>query len=668
MTETISNTRQDDASGDSTYTYTDSKPLLDDLESDSIQSLKFHLENIGGIEDCEFDLARGVTVLVGENATNRTSTLQGIGAAIGADTGTVRANATKACASVAVCTDNEETKLTREYTISDANTPRTKFSHALSEKGVDALTDFAMLLEENRLRRAVRRGDDLYNVLMSPINTESIQRRIDQLREERSDLKQRIEQIENQRERLPGLKDDKRSLGEKISEVETELESKRTELDSLQDQSTESTESNEITDELQSRRRELERIESSLNQESESIDALEAQLEEIESEQASLTVDSNRLESLQGRISRLEGQKRELDKIISSLSTVAGLNKDAIEADMRFLVPDSETTSALNVSGQTINCWTCGTAVERGTIESRTEEIQELAAEKRGRRDEIKKELSELREQRDTIQEQQQRLETLKSNLETTESEIESRQQRITELREEKAAVNETIEELESELEALDTDNDTVSGNKVALSQGIGELEATLSRLQDDQLQINEQIEDISNKTEQLSELTDRREELAEQARELREVVSNKEDEIVTRFNEHMDELLEQLSFDNLARVWLEKRKGNGSDTEFMLNVTREDDGVYEDQVSNLSESEREVVGLMTAVVGHSVHNVGDVFPLIVLDSLEAIDASRVSRLVKYLEDQTAFLVAALLEEDAAELPPGYTRAAPCSD
>jgi len=128
-----------------------------------------------------------------------------------------------------------------------------------------------------------------------------------------------------------------------------------------------------------------------------------------------------------------------------------------------------------------------------------------------------------------------------------------------------------------------------------------------------------------------------------------------------------MDELLAHLAYDNVARVWLEKKGPTGGETEFVLNVTREDDVVYEDRVANLSESEREIVGLMTGVVGYSVHNVGDIFPILVLDSLEAIDASRIARLIEYLSNETAFLVAALLEEDARKLPETVARASPCS-
>jgi hypothetical protein len=74
---------------------------------------------------------------------------------------------------------------------------------------------------------------------------------------------------------------------------------------------------------------------------------------------------------------------------------------------------------------------------------------------------------------------------------------------------------------------------------------------------------------------------------------------------------------------------------------------------VYEDSVATLSESEREVVGLVVGLTGYLVHRVYEKVPFIVLDSVEAIDASRIENVLNYFGSRTGFLVAALLPEDA---------------
>jgi hypothetical protein len=44
------------------------------------------------------------------------------------------------------------------------------------------------------------------------------------------------------------------------------------------------------------------------------------------------------------------------------------------------------------------------------------------------------------------------------------------------------------------------------------------------------------------------------------------------------------------------------------------------------------------------------------------LDSVEAIDASRIARLVKYIAETVPYLIVALLPEDAAALDDEYAR------
>ena len=130
-----------------------------------------------------------------------------------------------------------------------------------------------------------------------------------------------------------------------------------------------------------------------------------------------------------------------------------------------------------------------------------------------------------------------------------------------------------------------------------------------------------------------------------------------------------MDEILEVLDYRNVARIWIERKAGTefdsshggyrgGSATRFELHIVRESDqgAGYEDTVTNLSESEREVVGLIIALAGYLVHSVYEVIPMILLDSLEAVDADRIADLVDYFREYTSYLVVALLPEDANAL------------
>jgi hypothetical protein len=135
-------------------------------------------------------------------------------------------------------------------------------------------------------------------------------------------------------------------------------------------------------------------------------------------------------------------------------------------------------------------------------------------------------------------------------------------------------------------------------------------------------------------------------------------------------------DLLDLLAFDRIERVWLERKAPEGSDSgnaadgvdgadrEFELHIVRTttEGVVYEDRIATLSESEREVVGLVFALSGYLVHDVHERVPVMLLDSLEAIDAGRIVTLVDYFADFVPYLVVALLPEDANELDEAYDR------
>jgi predicted ATP-dependent endonuclease of OLD family len=57
---------------------------------------ELHVQNIGGIDETSVVFEPGVTVLTGRNATNRTSLLQAIMAAVGSDNVSVKADAEEA--------------------------------------------------------------------------------------------------------------------------------------------------------------------------------------------------------------------------------------------------------------------------------------------------------------------------------------------------------------------------------------------------------------------------------------------------------------------------------------------------------------------------------------------------------------------------------------------
>ena len=112
--------------------------------------------------------------------------------------------------------------------------------------------------------------------------------------------------------------------------------------------------------------------------------------------------------------------------------------------------------------------------------------------------------------------------------------------------------------------------------------------------------------------------------------------------------------------------IWQSSRTGRGgtAETAFELYVVRNTEtGVaYEDTVDHLSESGREVTGLVFALAGYLVHGLYDDVPFILLDSLEAIDSERIASLVDYFAQSVDRLIVALPPEDAQAQPAEYNR------
>ena len=157
-------------------------------------------------------------------------------------------------------------------------------------------------------------------------------------------------------------------------------------------------------------------------------------------------------------------------------------------------------------------------------------------------------------------------------------------------------------------------------------------------------------------------DLKARREDVTDELADLRTRIDQIEENAVEAFNEHMENLLETLEYGNLDRVWIarttrEAREGRRKVTKssFDLKIVRStDDGAaYEDSIEHLSESEREITGLVFALAGYLVHDVYETVPFMLLDSLEAIDSDRIASVIEHFESYVPYLVVALLDEDA---------------
>jgi len=633
---------------------------------------KLTVESIGGIDRTEVTFEPGITILAGRNATNRTSLLQALMAAMGSDDVSLKADADEGRVGLELDGESYTRRLARENgTVTLAGDPYLEDS---------TLADlFAFLLESNEARRAVTTGADLRDILMRPIDTDEIQAEIDRLLDQRRQVSDELDELDDLKGRLPALEEQRTQLQDQIAETEAELQEIEAEIEARDADVEEGREEQEEVEakleELRETRAELDDVRYDLETEQKSLESLRGEQRDLEREYEAVTETSaDRLEELEQRIDRLRTKKQESETELADIQSVIQFNEERLEEGVEpFAGAFGDDTGSEAVTDEllpetSLTCWTCGSDIERTQIETTIERLQERSQEFVSDINDIDDELAELTEQRRELQQQRRRRETLTRRQQEIDAEIEQTENRIEELTGRRDALRDEVEAIESDVEALENEAyDEILG----LHKDANQLEYELGQLETDLERVEDNITSLEDRLADEAELQTRREELTEEIEGLRTRIERIEKDAVEEFNDHMETVLELLEYDNLARIWLERRetevregRQTVSKRVFDLHVVRQTDAgtTYEDTVENLSESERAVTGLVFALAGYLAHEVHEVVPVMVLDSLEAIDSARIATLVEYLQEYAEYLVVALLAEDAEALDDEYRR------
>ncbi|GAA0532498.1 archaea-specific SMC-related protein [Halorubrum ejinorense] len=628
-------------------------------------------ENIGGIEETTVSFTPGVTVLVGRNATNRTSFLQAVMAALGSENVAVKGDADEAAVELSI---GDET-YTRQFR---------RRGDGIASSGEPYLDDpdpadlFAFLLESNEARRAVAANADLREVIMRPVDVDDIRAEIDGLVERRDALVSELDELDSLKRKLPPLEEKRRDLRSQIEDKKAELRAKQDELaaaDATVDESRdEASELDEKLDELGSKRSALDDARYELETEQESLEAITRDQRELERELADLPdVPDGRIDEIESEIRQLRDEKQRVTSRVNELQGVIGFNEEMLDDAESAAFDDLGDADDDDVTGQLlaaddVTCWTCGSSVEREQIEATLDQLRDRSQTAVGRAKDLEDEIAELEaEKRDYEQSRRERdrLEERLSAIEREQGEIEAR---IEDLRERRETLIDEIEAIQAEVEELEDDD---ASAVLDLHKAVNELEYELGKLENDLERVDSNVTEIEDRLADQDEIEREREAVSDEIELLRTKIERIEESAVEQFNDHMDTVLALLDYDNLDRIWIERvqrdvREGRRTVTKtvFELHVIRTSasGAAYEDTVDHLSESEREVTGLVFALAGYLAHEVYEALPFVVLDSLEAIDSERIATLVEYLDDYTGYLLVALLPEDAAALSDEYER------
>jgi chromosome segregation ATPase len=639
----------------------------------SAERVQLVARNIGGIDQTEVELDSGVTILEGRNATNRTSLLQSIMAALGSDSVSLKGDADEGRVELSLAGQTYTRTLTRtDGTVVTGGDPY------LDDPELANL--FAFLLESNEARRAVARGDDLRDLIMEPVDTDAIRSEIDRLEREKQELDDEFDAIDERKRDLPDLEQERNRLESEIEAKRAELDETEAELESLDADPDESREDkaelDRKLDELGDVRSELEDVRFDIETQEDSLESLREERRELRNERDELPeTPMGDVGDIDARIRELRERKRSLDSETTELQSAIEFNEELLdEADDSVLASlQTESGDGGSVTDQLLDdgdvtCWTCGSTVQRTQIESTLDRLRELRQETIDEVRSVEDEIAELSERKSDLEAEQQRRKRLDRKLARIEDEIDDREQTLADLRDRRDALTDDVSDLEDAVEELETKE---YSDVLELHKEANQIEFELGRLENDLDGVTDEIESIERRLEERDELESEREAVRDELQELRTRIDRLEAEAVEEFNEHMAAVLDILEYANLERIWIERtertvREGRRtvSKSAFDLHVVRQSESgaTYEDTVDHLSESEREVTGLVFALAGYLVHEVYEVVPFVLLDSLEAVDSDRIARLVDYFREYADYLVVALLSEDAAALDDEYRR------
>jgi DNA repair exonuclease SbcCD ATPase subunit len=637
-------------------------------------NVRLSATNIGGIDNTEVEIQPGVTVLEGRNATNRTSLLQAIMAALGSESVSLKGDASSGSVELTMAGETYTRTLERrDGTVVSQGDPYLE-SPELAEL-------FAFLLESNEARRAVARAEDLRDLIMEPVDTDSIKSEIGQLEAEKRQVDDDISELESLKRDLPELEQEQNRIKSDIEKKRAELEEKEFELENtdadLEETRQEKTELEDKLTELRETRSDLEDVRFDVETEEESLKSLRQEQAELESDAAELSdTPIGNVEEIEARISRLRDRKQTLNSEVNELQTTIQFNEGKIEesgnSTLSELSNGSESnepvTNQLLAENETVTCWTCGSDVERKQVETTLAQLREMRQEKLDEVQTLENEIDELAEEKRQFESRQQQNERIERRLDDIENEIEDRQEKLDRLRDRRETLTDEIGHLEEEINALEQREHS---EILDLHKEANQLEFELERLEGSLDDVRAEISSIEDKISKQQELEERRSTIQDELQDLRTRIDQIEQQAVDQFNRHMETVLDILDYENLERIWIERtekdvRQGRRkvSKASFDLHIVRQSDSgtTYEDTIDHLSESEREVTGLVFALAGYLVHDVHETVPFILLDSLEAIDSQRIATLIDYLQEYVAYLVVALLPEDAAAMDTEYHR------
>lgn len=463
---------------------------------------------------------------------------------------------------------------------------------------------FACLDEQNAIRQAVRRGENLEDVLLQPLDFQNIDGQIAELKRKRERVEAELSQASEAKKRLP-------SVQQRLTKLNAEIDELREQRSVIESRDTTGAES--TRQQLNQARSAKNHAAKQLKQLKQSIESTKQRLSERRTEQESLdapddTDIDDRLEQVREDLAAVKRDAEILQSFYSATEMV--LNENRV---------DFITDIQREITGDTLTCWTCGNETTREDLNAQLETLSTKLTERRAAAEQHRNKLDELETRREQRRQTKRRKQDLEAEIIELEETLVDRKQSLADAQKQLDSASARVDEL------AETVDETISERSDVESE-IKYREAEL----DDATAEVEKLEKRANRTDSLeSELEAIRTEITE----LRTRKDRIKREARAAFDEAIDDIVSQFEtgFES-ARLT----------ADFDIVVAR--DG-REASLTALSEGELELIGFVAALAGWQSFDVGESVPLMIVDSVGGLDDQNLHTLVDYLRERTEYLV-----------------------
>jgi predicted nucleic acid-binding Zn-ribbon protein len=566
------------------------------------------LSNIAGIRSGQTTLESGPNVVQASNWQGKSSFVAGIETAMG-----TRTALTDGADRGSVTIEAPDWRVSTDLRRDGPRVVREGDPYLTDERDQLCAELFAFLSEDNPVRTAVRRGENLEETLTRPLDLENIDEQIQRLKRDRSAVDDDLEAAQRAKERLPDLE-------EQVTQLEADLADLRERRADLEESAGAADDDEAIRETLSDRRADRNQLQTRIEQLEERIESTNTEIEEAELELENVTVPE--IGDVDEEIGEKEGRIDELQRQIDALTDLYNANRRLLESGYADLVTDVDR----GLSGDRVTCWVCGSESGREEIEGRLGEIDDQITDLRSLKSDLETEISDLKDERRQRERAVRTRERLESSLADSRARRDDYRSELQSSRERLAELDEEVESLEAELASLEADADDAGAE---LTEVESEIKYTEARLED----ARESLSEAEAEAERVETLSERRAALTEDIETLRTRRERVEQAARDAFDEAMAEVLDAFEpgFEH-ARLT----------STFDLVVARDGREVGLDA---LSEGEVELLGIVAALAGYEAFDVADAVPVVLLDELGGLASEHLHTLVDYVAARAPVVV-----------------------